>query len=128
MRVTRIIAVASTVAALSFVVPAAQADNYGTSRSETAKMKQMIYKTFGTGYIGQCFIRIAARESGFNPRAANYHDSNGGSYGLLQLNGVHRWKGETLAQFQQRMWNPVTHLIAAKRLARGGFGPWRGCP
>lgn len=109
-------------------VSAASADNYGTTPAEKAKMKTLIYKTFGTGYVGQCFIRIAARESGFNPRAANYRDVNGGSYGLLQLNGVHRWKGESLSQFQRRMWNPTTHLIAAKRLARGGFGPWRGCP
>ena len=127
MRVTRIIAIASTVVALSFV-GAASADNYGTSSSQASQMKRMIYKTFGTGYVGQCFIRIANRESGFNPRAANYRDSNGGSYGLLQLNGVHRWRGESLAQFQQRMWNPVSHLQAAKRLAAGGFGPWRGCP
>ncbi len=127
MRVTRIIAIASTIVALSFVGGAA-ADNYGTTPAERAKMQKMIYKTFGTGYVGRCFIRIAARESGYNPRAANYSDSNGGSYGLLQLNGVHRWQGESLAQFQRRMWNPVTHLVAAKRLARGGFGPWRGCP
>jgi hypothetical protein len=92
-------------------------------------MKRMIYKTFGTGYVGQCFIRIANRESGFNPRAANYHDSNGGSYGLLQSNAVHRWGGESLAQFQRRMWNPVSHLAAMKRLYNGaGFSPWRGCP
>ena len=82
MRVTRIIAIASSVVALSFV-GAASADNYGTSPSQAAQMKRMIYKTFGTGYVGQCFIRIANRESGFNPRAANYRDSNGGSYGLL---------------------------------------------
>lgn len=110
------------------VVPTASADNYGTSRTEAARMTSLIYKTFGTGYVGQCFVKIAWRESGMNPRAANYRDSNGGSYGLLQLNGVHRWQGETLAQFQKRMWNPITHLAAAKRLARGGFGPWRGAP
>jgi hypothetical protein len=113
---------------LAVLVQNARADNYGTNSAEKAQMKAMILKTFGTGYVGQCFLRIANRESGFNPRAANYHDSNGGSYGLLQLNGVHRWRGESLSQFQRRMWNPVTHLIAAKRLARGGFGPWRGCP
>lgn len=123
MRVT----IATIVAVLAFA-GTATADNYGTSNTEKAQMKALIYKTFGTGYVGQCFIRIAARESGFNPRAANYRDSNGGSYGLLQLNGVHRWSGESLSQFQARMWNPKTHLIAAKRLARGGFGPWRGCP
>jgi hypothetical protein len=108
---------------------AASADSYGTSRSESASMTALVYKTFGTGYAGRCMVRIMWRESGGNPRAANYHDSNGGSYGLLQLNGAHRWRGESLAQFQQRMWNPATHLAAAKRLCNGsGFGPWGGCP
>jgi soluble lytic murein transglycosylase-like protein len=74
-------------------------------------------------------VRIMWRESGGNPRAANYRDANGGSYGLLQLNGAHRWRGESMAAFQQRMWDPVSHLAAAKRLYNGsGFGPWRGCP
>jgi len=104
----------------------ASADNYGTNGTERARMTTLIYKTFGTGWQGRTMLCIAKRESGLNPRAANYHDSNGGSYGLLQLNGVHRWGGESLAQFQRRMWNPVTHLQAAKRLARGGLGPWGG--
>ena len=125
MRVT--IAIAIAVVSLAFA-GTASGDNYGTNSAERAQMKALILKTFGSGYVGQCFLRIANRESGFNPRAANYRDSNGGSYGLLQLNGVHRWRGESLSQFQQRMWNPVTHMQAAKRLARGGFGPWRGCP
>jgi hypothetical protein len=113
--------------ALALAIPAAAtADNYGTNRSESARMTALIYKTFGTGWQGRTMLCIARRESGLNPRAANYHDSNGGSYGLLQLNGVHRWRGESLAAFQQRMWNPVTHLQAAKRLARGGLGPWGG--
>ena len=110
-------------------VSAASADNYGTSRSEKARMTALVYKTFGAGWQGRCMVRIMQRESGGNPRAANYSDSNGGSYGLLQLNGVHRWRSETLAQFRARMWNPSTHLAAAKRLYNGsGFGPWRGCP
>jgi len=91
-------------------------------------MKTLIYKYFGTGWKGQTMIRCARRESGFNPRAANYGDSNGGSYGLLQLNGVHRWRGETLAQFRTRMWNPDSHLRAAKRLFdSSGVGPWGSC-
>lgn len=114
-------------AALALALPAvASADNYGTNPREAAQMKSLIYRYFGTGWKGQTMIRCARRESGFNPRAANYSDSNGGSYGLLQLNGVHRWRGESLAAFRQRMWNPITHLEAAVRLARGGLGPWGG--
>lgn len=107
-------------------VASAKADNYGTNPAEARQMTALIYKTFGTGWQGRTMLCIAKRESGLNPRAANYRDSNGGSYGLLQLNGVHRWRGESLAQFQRRMWNPTTHLQAAKRLARGGLGPWGG--
>jgi len=108
------------------LIQSARADNYGTTSKERAQMTALIYKTFGTGWQGRTMLCIAKRESGLNPRAANYRDSNGGSYGLLQLNGVHRWSNESLSQFQRRMWNPVTHLIAAKRLARGGLGPWGG--
>jgi hypothetical protein len=106
----------------------ANGDNYGTTKKEAAQMTALIYKTFGTGYTGRCMVRIMWRESGGNPRAANYRDWYGGSYGLLQLNAVHRWKGESLAAFRQRMWNPTTHLIAAKRLARNGLRAWGGCP
>ena len=110
----------------ALAVQSAGADNYGTDSKEAARMTALIYKTFGTGWKGQTMLCIAKRESGLNPRAANYRDSNGGSYGLFQLNGVHRWRGESLAEFQQRQWNPITHLQAAKRLARGGLGPWNG--
>jgi hypothetical protein len=95
----------------------------------------MVMKTFGPRY-GPTMVRCMNRESGGNPLAANWGDSNGGSFGLLQLNGVHRWRSESMAQFRARMWNPVTHLQAAKRLfdsARrdrssgyNGFAPWGG--
>jgi len=120
-----LLAIALAASALAFTGVAA-GDNYGTNSREAAQMTAMIYKTFGSGWQGRTMVCIARRESGLNPRAANYRDSGGGSYGLLQLNAVHRWRGETLAKFQQRMWNPVTHLQAAKRLARGGLGPWGG--
>lgn len=126
MRGIRVIA-ASVVMVVAFAgTTAAQADNYGTTKHEAKRMEALIYKTFGAGWQGRTMVCIARRESGLNPRAANYRDVNGGSYGLLQLNGVHRWRGESLSQFQRRMWNPYTHLVAAKRLARGGLGPWGG--
>jgi len=112
-------------AALAFS-STASADNYGTSKAQYAKSKAMVMAVFGPRY-GPTMVRCMNRESGGNPRAANWGDSNGGSFGLLQLNGVHRWRSETMAQFRARMWNPVTHLIAAKRLFdSSGFGPWGG--
>jgi hypothetical protein len=120
-------ATATVLIAVTLVSPA-YGDNYGTSRTEAAKMTALVHKTFGSGWQGRCMVRIMWRESGGNPRAANYRDANGGSYGLLQLNGAHRWQGESMSAFRARMWNPRTHLIAAKRLYDGsGFGPWRGC-
>jgi len=120
----RILLMAAILAAL--LVPSAQADNYGTTPAQYAKSKALVLKYFGNGWKGQTMVRCMRRESGGNPLAANYRDANGGSYGLLQLNGVHRWRGESLRQFQLRMWNPHTHLQAAVRLARGGLGPWGG--
>ncbi len=125
-----VLATIATVIAATFSAGATAAtqDDYGTTRAQAAQMTALVYKTFGHGWQGRCMVRIMWRESGGNPRAANYRDSNGGSYGLLQLNGAHRWSGETLAGFQQRMWNPASHLAAAKRLYNGsGFSPWRGC-
>ncbi len=120
-----LIAILVTVAALT-VVTRASADNYGTSPSQYAKSKAMVMKVFGPRY-GPTMVRCMNRESGGNPHASNWGDSNGGSFGLLQLNGAHRWRSESMAQFRARMWNPVTHLIAAKRLFdSSGFGPWGG--
>lgn len=122
----RTILLAFAIMAVLAFTSIASADNYGTSPSQYAKSKAMVMKTFGPRY-GPTMVRCMNRESGGNPRAANWGDSNGGSFGLLQLNGVHRWRSETMAQFRARMWNPVTHLIAAKRLFDGsGFGPWGG--
>lgn len=127
----RVLALIALIVALIVVIvaPNAPAANYGcVSKAQCRKMEHLVYKTFGRGYAGQCFIRIMYRESGGNPRAANYTDANGGSYGLLQLNGIHRWRGESWNAFLMRMYNPVTHLQAAKRLYLGsGFAPWRGC-
>src|SRR6478752_4613695 len=109
-------AITTVVLFLALAVPtAATADNYGTTKAQYAKSKAMVMAVFGPRY-GPTMVRCMNRESGGNPRAANYGDSNGGSYGLLQLNGAHRWRGETMSAFRARMWNPVTHLKAAKRL------------
>ena len=119
-------ATAAVLIAATLTSASAMADNYGTTKAEAAQMKALIYKHFGSGWKGQTMVRCAIRESGLNPRAANYRDSNGGSYGLFQINGIHRWRGETLAQFQRRMWDPVQNVKQAVRLARGGLGPWGG--
>lgn len=108
----------------------AHSANYGcVSKAQCRQMEALVYQTFGNGYAGRCFIRIMYRESGGNPLAANYGDSHGGSFGLMQLNGVHKWIGESWTAFKKRMFNPRTHLQAALRLYQtSGFSPWGGCP
>jgi len=120
-----LVALMVTLVAVVFV-QSARADNYGTNSTQYAKSKSMVMAVFGPRY-GPVMVRCMNRESGGNPHASNWGDSNGGSFGLLQLNGAHRWRGETMAQFRARMWNPITHLKAAKRLFdSSGLRPWGG--
>lgn len=126
--INRLIVVTLVIAVIALIGShTGRADNYGgVSKTHESQMKALIYKHFGTGWLGREMVCIARRESGLNPRAANYRDSNGGSYGLFQMNGIHRWRNESLSEFQRRMWNPTTHMQAVVRLARGGLGPWLG--
>jgi hypothetical protein len=120
-------------------VSVAQADNWGgVSPAEYKKNASIVYNAFASRYgssVGREAVRCMNRESGGNRLAANYSDSNGGSFGLLQLNGAHHWRGESMSAFRARMWNVRTHLQAAVRLYAAsvrvygwGFKPWRGCP
>lgn len=121
----RVALVLVTAALLS---PAANADSYGgNSPKEQRKMVRLIHREFGHGRLGRVMECIARRESGLNPRAANWTDSHGGSFGLLQLNGVHSPTGHAYAAWVHRMWNPVVNLRVAHRLYRAaGLEPWNG--
>lgn len=105
-------------------------DNYGTTPAQHEKSVQLVFRFFGTGWEGREMVRCMDRESGGNPLAVNWR---GLAFGLLQMTSIHRWRGESMRAFQTRMWNPITHLTAAKRLydaskrAYGnGFHPWGG--
>lgn len=102
----------------------ANADNYGgLTASQEVSIKKIITSRFGNGYAGRMALCIANRESGYNPRAANWNDSNGGSHGLFQINGAHRgW-----VDFK-RIYNPRYNTAVAWRLSRHGtdWGPWGG--
>jgi hypothetical protein len=116
--------IAATVVSSLALVGAAQADNYGgTSTTSQTNIVRMIYAKFGTGYIGRTMVCIARRESGLNPRAANWRDANGGSHGLFQINGIHRgW-----VDFK-RIYDPAYNIQVAYRLSKNGrsLGPWNG--
>jgi len=127
--VTALIIVTTLVLLVSVFVTAARADNYGgVSPTTQSKMIDLIYANFGHGWKGDTMVRCARRESGFNPRAANWHDSHGGSFGLFQINGVHDPAPGSYATraWIAKMMDPYENIKVAVRLARGGLGPWGG--
>jgi hypothetical protein len=77
-------------------------------------------------------IRVARCETGgtFNARAANWGDrhSDGsrGSFGIFQIGALHRSRGESVAAFARRMFDPIANSRLAYRLSRGGtnWRPW----
>lgn len=116
-------------AALTIALPtAASADNYGgNSPSEQKRMAGLIYREFGHGWLGRTMVCIARRESGLNPRAANWRDTRGGSFGLFQINGVHAPGGWAFRVWVRHMWDPVANVKSAHALYRSsGLGPWGG--
>ena len=125
MRLKRISTI--VVVAFALVAGTASADNYGgVTPAYKQQMVRLIYKNFGSGWQGQAMVCIAQRESGFNPRAANWHDSHGGSFGLFQINGSHAPGGYATRAWVSKMFNPYENIKVAVRLARGGLGPWGG--
>jgi len=111
----RLITIIAATITLAFAATA-NADNYGgVNHTTKQRVINMIYAKFGKGWQGQKAVRVAACESGFNPRAANWRDANGGSHGLFQINGAHRgW-----VNFN-RIYNPAYNINVAYRLSRGG--------
>ena len=73
--------------------------------------------------------KVIYRESRCNPLAYNSQDSNGGSRGLMQLNGTHRkWLMETgFINHLDDLFNPDINLRAALHLYRmvgNSWSPW----
>ncbi len=94
-------------------------------REPTAK--QLIYKRFGSGWLGHEMVCIAKRESRLRPDAINWRDvhTNGrGSFGLFQIGRIHlRW----LNVPYQRLLDKKFNVWAAYRLYKmEGLGPWGG--
>ena len=72
--------------------------------------------------------RIMFRESRCNPLAYNAQDSNGGSRGLMQINGVHKaWLIEAgIITHLDDLFRPEVNLIAALHLWRMvGWQAWK---
>lgn len=85
---------------------------------EKAQTKKAIRAVFGHGWRGRVALCIAEHESGFNPYAVNWSDSNGGSHGTFQLNGIHRYSA--WARWSKR-YIPWHNARAAYALSKGGY-------
>lgn len=99
----------------------ASADNYG---GVSAGTRQQVLKELAR-YPGWSVSRmscIVARESGFNPRAVNWRDANGGSHGLGQINGVHRYAFRDVWHLRYTIRGGVQMMYRLWRAA--GYSPW----
>lgn len=119
--------------ALAVALPASGAPmpNYGgLTEKQEARIIRIIKARFTVNE--SLAICIARRESGLNPRAVNWGDSNGGSHGLFQINGVHRWAFSSRhvprygEGYTNAIYNAYHNVNVAYRLSRGGrsWGPW----
>lgn len=128
---TVILAAGSALAALGN--PAAEwgAAPAGAALARSGSPESALVAEFGSGWLGQCFLSLARRESRMRPDAANWSDrhSDGsrGSFGLLQIGAVHRRSGESVASFARRMFDPAENARLGHALYRGsGLRPWGG--
>jgi hypothetical protein len=72
-------------------------------------------------------LRVIQRESACNPLALNAKDSNGGSRGLFQMNGIHkRWLIEAgIITKLDDLYRPDVNILAALHLWRKvGWSAW----
>ena len=78
------------------------------------------------GFKGQDAIialAVAKGESSWNPKAFNGSDPSGGSFGIFQINGVHK-------PTENQKWNPVDNSMLAYKVfvdAGNSFHPGPVC-
>lgn len=102
------------------------------TNAEIAAVKRAIARRFGTGWKGRIARCVGYVESGFNPFATNgrdrHSDGSVGSFGWPQIGALHRARGESVAAFRRRMYDPVQAAEQAWRLSERGtdFSPWTG--
>lgn len=127
-------AVALAVLLVVLVVAALVVDTARGSDRQQLAAAAAIRREFGTGWLGGCFMAIAARETGgtFDPRATNWHDRHAdgsrGSFGLFQIGALWRRPGEPVAVFARRMYDPAANAALAHSIYRRyGLQPWRSC-
>lgn len=127
----------------------AGADNYGgVSTAEFNRSAAAVYVAFAKPYgpaAGHEMVRCMIRESGGNPRAANWSDSHPtsqgtfrGSFGLLQIGALHAQHTLGVAYRltggnKLRLWDARINIEAGLRLFASdrrqggrGFRAWGG--
>jgi hypothetical protein len=120
MKVALSVAIASLAFAVTPAVSLAAAED-----ESGYDVKRIIYKYFGSGWLGRKMVCIASRESGLNPWASNWRDTNGGSHGLFQINGANAPGGWATRSWIQRMYDPWINVATAYSLyRRNGLSPW----
>lgn len=72
-----------------------------------------------TGRSAEIIAAIGMAESGGDDQAVNPNDPNGGSFGVLQINGIHPGAKDTLG-------NPSLSFNMAEEISKSGtdFKPW----
>lgn len=138
-----------TLSVVSIIVIALSVIGAANAKSEQSinkfQIKQLIYKRFGTGWVGREMVCIANRESHLNPKAVNWSDSHPtsegtfrGSFGLFQIGALHSQHSRGAARGitkgnPYRLLDPKVNIEAAWRLYQSGLrsgsnplGPWGG--
>jgi hypothetical protein len=138
IRYNKLIPAIAVAALIALIVVGLAWGKQSAPQYSKAQITSMIYSAFGTGWRGQTMLCIAKRESNLDPSAVNWSDrhptSEGtfkGSFGLFQIGALHvqhsRGSGRQIAGGNvYRLLDPKVNIAVAKRLARGGLGPWNG--
>lgn len=123
----KVLAATAAVLIAATLVSAASAgrqDNYGgVSAAEKQRVVREVYR-YWNGWEAQRMLCIIGRESGFNSRAVNWRDSNGGSHGLAQANGI--W-ARTMGELWSQRYTIKGGVAIAHRIYRAsGWRAWGG--
>jgi len=103
---------------------AAYADNYGgVSTAEKQRVANEV-RRYWSGNDASRMLCIIGRESGYNSRAVNWGDSDGGSHGLAQANGI--WARTMGSMWSQRYTIKGGVAIAYRIWRASGWRAWGG--
>lgn len=112
------------VLAFAGTAAAATQDYYGGVSAATKKQVTKEVYRYWSGNDARRMLCIIGRESGYNPRAVNRGDANGGSHGLAQANGI--WARTMGATWNRRYTISGGMEIAYRIWKSSGWRAWSG--